>query len=509
MSTVQIKINTVDKSSLIDWESVKKTEVLTKEPNTLEFLIRSYPTKTYLPALGDTVQMYDNGVIIFGGVVIEIDNQVDGLLAFNKIICKDWYHVADQLMVAKTYTNQTATAIAQDIITTYCPGFTSVNVDVPITLDNVVFNYLTVTAALEKLIKLTGADCDFYFDYDKDLHFFLNNGTYLAPFTLTDTSANFDWHSLQLNDDLSQLRNKVTVRGGVTTGSQVTNQKVADGKQVIFFVGYSFSSIAVSKALAASPTSFSALTTGADGKDLPASFDCLYNPDTGLLIFPDGSKPAINDVIKFIGTPSFPVIVQIHDNASVALYGTYESVIVDKTIVSKAIARNRAMTELIKYSQPLFNGSFVTRTSGLKAGQVITINSTLRNITGDYKIQRVMTKLRTPSVSTSDFTYLVEIVSTQSVTMNDVLKKLWITNPSDQIVVGQNEIVDTVYSEDESITISEVISSSITHNTQMETLTIGESAIAQALDYAVQFVVGPQIPSGFLRQFILNGSPLG
>ncbi len=671
--SIVIKVNSVDKSSLINWSSVKKTSVLTKEPDTLEFEIKNYPTKTYLPSLGDTVEMYDtfttldsfsetnrdgfydlrtttrdvgqaftntNAIvldsckfylhrvgtptgtataklyamtgslgttgkptgaalatstavdisavtttgfelitftfptasritlaastnyciilsgasitgdasnritigydttspshtgnlsysadastwtaesgkdvcfyiygsnIIFGGTAVEVDNKIEGLLSFNRIVCKDWQHTADQLLVSATFTSQTATAIAQSIISTYCSGFTSVNVSAPITIDSLVFNYLTVSAALEKLIKATGGDYDYYFDYNKDLHFFVS-GYYPAPFTLTDSSQNFDFQSLVVNDDLSQLKNKITVRGGVTTGTQVTSLQVADGKQTIFFVGYSFSTITVSKALAASPTSFVAQTVGADGKDDPASFNCLYNPDTGLLIFT--AAPAINDVVKFIGTPSFPVIVQLHDTASIASYGTYEALIVDKTIVSKTVARNRATAELIKYKDPLVLGSFRTRTSGLLIGQSLIIDSTTRGISEVFKIQRITTSLRTPSASTEDFNFDIEFISTQNLTMNDILKKLLVTNVTDQVVVGQNEIVDTVYSQDETVTAGEVVATSLTHNAQAETVTAGEVNTVQALNYAVVFVLGITAPSGTSRQFILGGSRL-
>ncbi len=92
--------------------------------------------------------------------------------------------------------------------------------------------------------------------------------------------------------------------------------------------------------------------------------------------------------------------------------------------------------------------------------------------------------------------------------MNDVLKRLLITNVTDQVIVGQNEIVDTVYSEDETVTAGEVVTQSITHNAQTETVTAGEVNTVQALNYAVVFVLGITAPSGTSRQFILGGSRL-
>ena len=506
MSTIQIKINTVDKSSIIDWTSVSKKEVLTKEPDTLEFVIKNYPTKTYLPSLGDDVKMYDNSTLIFAGIVVEIQNDVEGLLKKNKILCKDYTHLADQKLVSKTYSSTTAQAIAQDIVSTFCPaGFTS-NVIANVPIDSIVFNYINVSQALQKLISAMGGGYDYYFDYNKCLQFFAI-GYYSSPFALTDTSKNYDWQSLSLMNDVTQLRNKITVRGGTTVGTSVTNQKVADGKQVIYFVGYTLTSLVVSHAPVATPTVFTTLNVGADGKDNPASFDCLYNPDSGLLIFQ--TAYTAGDIVKFTGVPSFPVIVQLQDDISIASYGTYEYLVTDKTIITKNVARSRALAMLLQYSQPLVTGSFNTRTSGLKAGQVISISSAIRGINGSYKIQEIETIMRTPSATTTDLIFKVKFVSTQTLTMNDVLKKLLITDVSDQVVVGMNEIVDTVYSENETITISDSIVISLAHNVKTETITIGESVTVQSLNYPVVFCAGIIAPTGYKRQFILNGSILG
>lgn len=508
-SELRIEINTEDRTDVIDWQSFRKTEVLTKEPDTFEFLIKNYPTKNYCPALGDTVVVDVGGVNIFAGVVVEIDNTVNGLLNYNRILCKDYTHIADQLLVSKTYTSQTVDYIVKDIIATYCPTFTTTNVvgATGITIDNIAFNYVTVNAAIQKLISIAGANFDYYFDYSKDLHFFPSDYV-SAPFSITDSTANFDWQSLKINTDLSQLRNRITVRGGYTAGTAVTSLKVADGKQVQFFVGYSLGDILVYKALAASPTSFVAKTVGADGKDDPTLFDCLYNPDRGFLIFPDASKPAVNDVIKFTGTPAFSIIVQKQDNASISQYGMYEQLVIDKTIISKATARSRATAELLKYSQPLITGSFNTRTYGLMAGQTLLINSTLRSINNSYKIQRITTTLHTPSEDAARFMYNVEFVTTQSLTINDVLKKLLITDQTDQIAVGQNEIVDTVYSALEEIGIVENVNVSV-NTTNDETITVAETVTPQALDYAVEFCFDVDTPTGTKRGFVWDGSPLG
>lgn len=508
---ITLKVNSVDKSAFVDWQSVKKEEILTKEPDTLEFLIKNFGTKTYRPAIGDDITLFDGATKIFGGVIIETRDALSGGLAKSfEIKCKDYTQTLDRYLVSKTYSSMTANAIIADILSTFTDGtFTGVNVNAPITLARIVFNYLTVSQALQKITEAVGG-YDWYVDYDKDIHFFQNTAT-AAPYALADTTGYFIYNSLELRKDTSQLRNVVTVRGGDFEGTAVENKQVADGQQRVFFVGYDLTSFLAYKALAASPTTFVALTVGSDGKDNPASFDSLYNPNNGLLIFPDGTKPAINDVIKTTGIPIFPIISQVEDTASVTLNGRYEYLIVDKTIKSKDAAKQRAQAELLKYSTLLTTGSFFTRTSGFRSGQLLTISLTLRGITGTYLIERITTTLRTPSASSSDLLFEVALVSTVDVTMIDILNKLLIKDPSSQIDIGQNEVVDRIFTQYETITVSEVTAQSKVHNPQTETITLTEASQASKT-LATVFVAGPYTPSSFAdtkRVFIIAGSPLG
>lgn len=456
MSTIVLKVNNVDKSSLVDWQSVIKTEILTKEPDSLEFLIRNYETKTYRPVLGDDVTLYSGSTKIFGGIIISTNDEIEGLLKYFRVMCKDYTQILDRLLVSAIYTNKTVDYIINDIISRFTTGFTVVNVNCPIVIATVSFNYLSVSQCILKLTQLCGGGFDWYVDHDKDIHFFATAGV-SAPYSLTDTSANFHYGTLKVNQDTSQLRNFVTVRGGEAQGTAVDNKQIADGAQRVFFVGYRLSSFLAYKALAASPTSFASLTVGADGKDDPASYNCLYNSDKGLLIFPDASKPASGDVIKYTGIPTFPIIVQAQNSISVATYGQFQAVVVDKTITSKDAAIKRANAELLNYGLPLTTGSFETHDDGLKTGQTLTINSTIRGIVGSFKIQQIETTLRTPSAVTADLSYKVNFVSTIDISLVDVLNKLLVTDPSNNITIGVNEIIEIIYSFDESFSFSDSV----------------------------------------------------
>jgi len=505
-----LKVNAVDKTDQVDWKSIEKIEVLTKEPDTLKFSIRNYGTKTYRPVLGDEVTLFEDSTKIFGGVVIETEDEIIANLKFFAVHCKDFTHTLDRKLVTTTYSDTSANSIISSIVSTFVEaGFTTGGVNAPTIIKKIVFNYLTVSQSLQKLAETLG-NYDWYVDYDKVI-FFFQEAAISAPFNLTDTSQNFVWNSLHVEQNTHQIRNHIIIRGGDIQGDQVTNNQVADGDQRAFFVGYSLDNFTSQKALAATPTTFVTLAVGADGKDDPTLFDALYNPNRGVLIFRENNKPAVNDRIKTTGIPIFPLIAEKLDLSSIAQHGTFQYVIIDKTIKSRAAASQRADAELQKYGQTANEGRFETHTSGLRTGQTINVNSSIRGINRDYKIQRIITTLRTPSA----LSYEVHLLASENVGMVDLLNKLLIKDPSSQIEIGQNEVVDRLFSIFEDVAITESVATSISHNLQAENLTAVEATFEQPLNYATKFVFGPWIPTVSVggpdtkRQFILNGSPLG
>lgn len=574
MATIQVKINGVDKSSLVDWPSLKITQILTSQPDTADFLIKNVPTKTYRPAANDDVKIYRDGILIFGGLVMTTKETVQGLLKYFEVTCKDYTELLDGTLCVASYTLQTVGFIINDLLTNFSPGgITMVNVDGSLIVNAATFNYITLSQAIQQLAAaLPGYD--WYIDYNKDIHFF-TAASNSAPFALDDTSGNFNYGSLDFNVDISQIKNQVIVRGGTVAQNPITNKQLSDGQQLIYYVGYNlattgftgtgtaattvhvtglsidtsrlqvgmtvtganipagatvasivsssafdlsiastgtigtmtFGAFIARHAYAATPTTFLTLTVGVDGVDNPASFDCLYNATLGLLRFP--TAWAINDVIQTTGTPSYPLLTILTDPTSLALYGQKAFLIYDKTIINKNQSITRAQSELLKNKDPIYTGSFTTRKDGLFVGQYLSINLPARSLVGSYKIQQIDITMRTASATTSDLFYKVQFCSTLDIGIIEILNRLLITDVSAQLSVGANEVPDRVYGVNETITIGEAVVSSIAHNPQNETITIGESFTAQALNYAVVFVAGAQVPTGFKRVFVLNGSPLG
>lgn len=585
----------LDKTDQVEWNSVEKTEVLTKEPDTLRFKVKNYGSKTWVPSLDDEIYLYDTDgtTRIFGGVVVDIRESIDALVQYKEIVCKDFTHTLDRKLVSVSYEAVTATSIVSSIISAYTTGFTTTNVVAPITVNKVVFNYQTVSKALTKLADTLG-NYDWYVDYNKDINFFAK-GTRVAPFNLDDTTGNHKWNSLEVKENTSQLRNKIIIRGGDTLGTAFTDYIIADGIQNTFFVGYNLSGYIFYKKLVtpatqtftvtiaapgvftcaahgltsgavvtftttgALPTglaiateywvtvvdantfkvstsaanyvagtfvtttgsqsgthtvskNYMVLTVGADGKDDPTAYDTLYNPNTGFIRFQNNNTPPINNTIRWYGTPFYPLITEKQDLVSVATYGTYEYVIVDKSIKSRTAASQRADAELTKYATPLKTGSFRTDTAGLRTGQIITVASTIRGISESYIINRLTVTLRTPTT----YTYYAEMTNTvNGISIIALLSGILSNRELDQIDIDANEVVDRLYSANETITMTEDYTISQSHNATPETVTMTEVDIEQPLNYGTTFVIGPYVHTLSYngadadRQFILDGSPLG
>ncbi len=434
MSTI-LTIDSIDRTSLVSWDSLQVSEVLTKEPNTCQFLIKKYNSQTYKPNIGDEIVLTVAGTREFAGYVIEINETIEGRLEYIKVTCKDYTHALDKYLVSKTYEAMTVNDIIADILTTFTDGtFTDTGVNCPITIEKIAFNYLPVSKSLEKLIKIVG-NFDWYVDYNKDLQFF-NNTTITSPFNITDTSGNYVFNSLVYKEDSSQLKNDVIIRGGlITSESTRTELFSGDGSLDIFALASKFANL---------PTvtvSSVAQTVGVDFLDDPADFDVLWNYNEKSLKFTTPPTSGTNN-IEVTAFPQFPLILEKTDEASIAEYGISQSIIIDKTLADLTTADLRATVELLQYAQPLKTANFKTYTKGLVTGQTINIQSDIRGINENLKIQNIRKSLTTPD--NDGIVFNIACISTEDLGINDILTRLLVQNQADQIDISQDEFISRI-----------------------------------------------------------------
>src|SRR3989344_500547 len=438
-----LKINGIDRSNHVKWDTLQKTEILTKEVDRMEFQILKTPSKT-IPDISDEVTLEEGAVKIFGGVVVE-RNEVSrgGLLLGYQIRCKDYSQFLDRKVVTKSYANHTPRAIVLDIIATFTSGFTTANVAAATpSVKSVKFNYEQVARCLTQLSDQIA--WDWYVDYDKDIHF-SDEETPLAPFNLDDISGNFEWNTLEINKNLLQLKNAVYVRGGeykkTIAEADAIDKYVAAAGQKTFPLAYKYDNVTVKK-------NGVVQTVGTDQQTDPSSVQVLYNFNEKFATFT--AALASGDSVTVYGDAFIPIIALVRDQISIATCGEYQAALVDKSIESVSEAQTRAKAELKKYSQTVFEAKFKTTKTGLRVGQKITLNSSLRSINKEFKINRIVGKAR----GSGEMEYEVSLIASGQITFTDIMVNL-LGQDKKNIVIALNEVLQRLESFFETAVIAE------------------------------------------------------
>lgn len=500
---VVVTINSQDKTDHIIWDSLVVENVITNKVDTCRFKIRNRDDKIYKPSLGQGVIITDNGTVIFGGVIIKRTERADNYkIIIYEIECVDYTRLMDKKLVPDSFENQTVAQIIENIKDNYLPaGFTTSNVNCDVVIKYIGFNYLPVSKCFEELANLT--NFDWYVDENKDIHFFSKEAN-TAPFSLNDDDGSYDFNSLVIRRDNSQIKNSIIVRGGEYLGTQFTSEMEADGVSCIFNLPYKYRDFEAT-------LSSTKLNIGIDYINDAENYDALYNFQEKLLRFKELDKPSSGAVIKFAGKPYLPVIIKLKSQVDIdsmtsaeGIDGEYQYVIIDKSIDSREGARQKARSEIALYATTLSEAGFTTEKAGLRPGQRIHIVSSARGLDEYFIINRVSTVMFTPTA----MKYNISLVTTKTMDMIDLLQKL-LLKQNKEITIDKDEIIDLIESADETITLVDTVTTA-DHNLQTETITMGETFTAQSLDYETSFVVGGQhnIPSGKKRQFLIGGSKL-
>lgn len=439
-----IKVNGTDRSTSIEWDSVQWESAITKEVDRLEFRVNATAGRT-IPDVADTIQFLEGSTKLFGGVVVERNAAYrSGILIGYTIKCKDYSHTLDRLLVIETYENMSPSDIVVDIIGTYASGFTTTNVQTTGSIiGSIKFNYQQVSRCLTDLCELIG--WDWYVDADLDVHFFPQEAN-VAPFNLTDSSGNYVQGSLELNASILDLKNKIFVRGGEYkkeyTASTTPDVYLGDGTRTLFPLAYRYSAgVSVTKDAVAQ-------TVGTDHLTDPTTVGALYNFEEKFVRFT--VAPADGAVVKVFGDALVPILVSLSDDTSIASYGTYEAVVVDKSIVSVAEAQSRARAELDKYAANAYEATFRTTTSGLVVGQAITITSTNLGVTKTFRIVRISGRCKHPDA----MEYSVYLLAAGKLTFTDIMVFL-LQKDLKNLQISDNEVLQVLVEVTETMTLSD------------------------------------------------------
>ncbi len=112
-----ITINGVDRTSSVEAGSLRKSDTLNQQVDTLELSVNKYGSLSYVPTLGHEIVVTRDGTTIFGGVIVRISNVTNGtpILRY-RVKCADYSQYLKRQLVTERYNNMTVAAIIADLV---------------------------------------------------------------------------------------------------------------------------------------------------------------------------------------------------------------------------------------------------------------------------------------------------------------------------------------------------------------------------------------------------------
>ena len=446
-SAIQVLCGTNDITDLVEFDSTFNIQsVLTKEKGQFSFNIKApqAPTlPTNMPQIGDEIYVnYTiNGVteLIFGGTLVTSEPIVSGgVLLLYQMTAADWGFIFDSMVVKKNYAGMDPQDIVEDLVSTFCPaGFTTNHVQRGnFLVSSIKFNYQQPSKCLEALAKQVG--WDWYIDPNKDVHFYFAEGNVgtsseitAAPIIIDDSTGDIEWGTLDVQVDITNMKNAIFVVGGTYAKDYVLDPNPAAtppqyapvdvytsvAGTFVYPLAYPYSQASLTITLAGTGQSI-----GTDQQTDPSLVEVLYNDAGRFIRFT--SDPGDGNQIIIQGEAQIPILAYVQDTNSIATYGLLQDSIADSTILSIQEAQERAQAEIDMFGHPVYTVKFSTIspfTHQLAIGQQITLNSAKFGVANKMLIiKQINFVARTPTQLEAQ----VQCLGSDSVTFNDIMLTL-------------------------------------------------------------------------------------
>ncbi|MDD5081786.1 MAG: hypothetical protein PHU08_00290 [Dehalococcoidales bacterium] len=339
-----------------------------EERSTASFtLVDAAGTESY--ARGQPVYIYDlEDNLIFAGF---IDNpgktrMAPGSGLLHEISCMDNHYLADKRLVIRSYANQTAGYIVNELLTDYLAGegITAGEIQDGPTIQSAVFNYVKASEALDALKELSGFT--WYIDENKDLYF-VDRSTYTAPWQLDWVNHRALKGSSHLSTGNPLYRNRQYIRGGKGLTSLQTLHFTGDGVLQSFILGYP---------LALEPTiteDAAAMTVGIKG--IETGFDYYWNKGDNSIYADTAPGVGVDVEVQYYG--QYPLITlsvdaagQVARQAIEGGTGYVEDIVTESQHETAEAVQESASAKLTVYCQEAEKFTYQTHTSGLAPGQL-------------------------------------------------------------------------------------------------------------------------------------------
>jgi hypothetical protein len=176
----------------------------------------------YIPQAGQNVEIYNNSTLIFGGSIQvasrkRIGNANDYVLYID-IICEGYNHIPARRTVEDEFLNKTAKEIVEFQVDNYLlqEGITKGTIETGATLEEYPFEFnigQDIKKILDDMAEISGYS--WYIDNNRQLNFVLAETVSDSAYTLEDDGVFQDFWDVEIEESLSDYRNKQFVKGGV------------------------------------------------------------------------------------------------------------------------------------------------------------------------------------------------------------------------------------------------------------------------------------------------------
>lgn len=342
------------------------------------------------PSRGNEVLWLNNGVREFAGIVTQVDEDDLGADLEYTVNATSYESKFNRRLVVNYYNSMTADALVKQIVQSFCPGFTTANVQAAYTLPPQYFNYIEPSAALKKIAQQI--EYGYYIDYYKDVHFYPIE-SFTSPLPSNTLSADTDtvnYADLKLSEDGTQLKTRIYLKGFKSrVGTPMTLTFTGDGNTTQWSLGYKPSRNAGDITITVGGVSKTVkrdLVDGSPGQNTSDTNSAYVNYSQNLLRLNYAPASGVQIVVTMYYLQDTIVMREDPQAQSVAAAadgdgtGVYEFAVTEPSLTQAtlAAANSRGDMLLYKYGYPQITGSFVSFTQGWRAGQYFYLQSTRR-----------------------------------------------------------------------------------------------------------------------------------
>ncbi|MHB1937063.1 MAG: hypothetical protein ACYCOR_10815 [Acidobacteriaceae bacterium] len=427
-------VSTTPGQFMVDFESVSiDLDIAAQQPRA-QFDVWIWNKSITRPKGSQEVIFYNaEGGREFGGIILQVTEQeVSPTLMIYHCNCGDWTKWFDAHIVVQTFGPQTASTIAQEIVSTYVNVtgttrlFTTNNIQTT-SPDPVVpliqFAYMTPSQCIGQLTQMLG--WGFYLDEYRDVNFYRWE-SFLSPLpgnilnaddlyndpSLSESQVP-DWINLQITEDISQIKNRVYITGIYVAQSLLYSEThTGDGNTTTFSLNYQ------------APQNLNNIAIDINGNPVQVGMDLLDSVPGGPC---EQNTAYVNfsaQTVRFCTAPTNGAVITIkyypmtqqavmEDNTQAINYlkardgtdGVREYNRLDPSLSAEtpALAQGRAQMTLNKYAYPYKSLRFTSylqsplNGTGWRPGQAFTFQS-LRRFDGElnnttFYVVRVSKKL--------------------------------------------------------------------------------------------------------------------